>query len=97
MCERSVELGWNQYRKTVFMYLRTEKNTINTSETLAKKEAHVYSAGVLFRRLQENLLLYSENMEGNSIIMNLICIGILISLSDEKTLIKKCAVRPLLP
>ena len=38
MCESSAELGWSQYRKTVSMYLRTEKNAINISETLAKKK-----------------------------------------------------------
>lgn len=67
---------------------------MNISKTLAKK-AQVYNPGVLFRRPQENLLLHSENLEGNTVMMNLICIAILISLFYEKTWIKKCAVSPL--
>lgn len=63
-----------------------KKQMLKISETSCKKrETQVYTPGLLFRRPEENvLLLFSESLERNIVMMNFICIGIPISASDEK-------------
>lgn len=86
MCESSAELGWNRYRKIDSMYFRSEINAENISKTLQKRETQVYTPGLLFRRPEESfllLLLFSESLERNIIMMNFICTGAPISMFDE--------------